>query len=311
MSTRKGFTLIELLVVIAIIAILAAILFPVFAQAREKARAISCLSNEKQIGLAVMMYVQDYDETFPPGQRDANSAEVAAEPSAGSIAHPAIPWQYIINPYVKNGSKSVTDMGAWELAGGVWACPSFPTPIPREYGINSSIAGDESYFASHSGYNWGPWQSLTLAALPSPASALLAAEHGYEGAAPSTGTGIVRDWQDPFIITWEYAWLAGGPLANDDVGADSALLKGSDTDAGTGVSNSPVGSETGGFAGQMPRFRHQNTCNVIYADGHVKATKLGDLAGQKNWCQKIGIPNGTMPGWYPYGLNCTAKFGAQ
>src|ERR1700753_3672408 len=62
---KSGFTLIELLVVIAIIAILAAILFPVFAQAREKARQISCLSNTKQIGLAVMMYVQDYDETYP------------------------------------------------------------------------------------------------------------------------------------------------------------------------------------------------------------------------------------------------------
>lgn len=64
MRTRKAFTLIELLVVIAIIAILAAILFPVFAQARESARRASCLSNTKQIGSAVMMYLQDYDETF-------------------------------------------------------------------------------------------------------------------------------------------------------------------------------------------------------------------------------------------------------
>jgi prepilin-type N-terminal cleavage/methylation domain-containing protein len=64
-NRRSGFTLIELLVVIAIIAILAAILFPVFAQAREKARSISCLSNLKQSGLATLMYVQDYDETFP------------------------------------------------------------------------------------------------------------------------------------------------------------------------------------------------------------------------------------------------------
>src|SRR5437762_6356050 len=68
---RSGFTLIELLVVIAIIAILAAILFPVFAQAREKARAISCLSNCKQAGLAWSMYAQDYDETTPPQRMQA------------------------------------------------------------------------------------------------------------------------------------------------------------------------------------------------------------------------------------------------
>src|SRR5258708_19715381 len=64
-NKRPGFTLIELLVVIAIIAILAAILFPVFAQARESARMTSCLSNLKQIGLGTMMYLQDYDERYP------------------------------------------------------------------------------------------------------------------------------------------------------------------------------------------------------------------------------------------------------
>ena len=82
---RKGFTLIELLVVIAIIAILAAILFPVFAQAREKARQISCLSNLKQSGLAYAMYIQDYDETTP----------LQVSPTDGY-------WYFLIQPYVKN-----------------------------------------------------------------------------------------------------------------------------------------------------------------------------------------------------------------
>jgi len=67
--SRNGFTLIELLVVIAIIAILAAILFPVFARAREKARQTSCLSNLKQLSLAILMYAEDYDETLPYYQR--------------------------------------------------------------------------------------------------------------------------------------------------------------------------------------------------------------------------------------------------
>jgi len=89
----KGFTLIELLVVIAIIAILAAILFPVFARAREKARQASCMSNVKQIALGILMYAQDYDETLP---RNA----IAGNPISGASG--AIRWPALIMPYVKN-----------------------------------------------------------------------------------------------------------------------------------------------------------------------------------------------------------------
>jgi prepilin-type N-terminal cleavage/methylation domain-containing protein/prepilin-type processing-associated H-X9-DG protein len=93
MRTRnqKGFTLIELLVVIAIIAILAAILFPVFAQARGTARQATCLSNHKQIGTALMMYAQDYDETFVP-QWIITSTNPFYEPL----------WPELLQPYVKN-----------------------------------------------------------------------------------------------------------------------------------------------------------------------------------------------------------------
>ena len=98
---RKGFTLIELLVVIAIISILAAILFPVFAQARERARMASCLSNGKQIGLAAMMYAQDYDDTLPETGfnmpcHDANGNN-SDNHWSGVYA-----WPLAIYPYTKN-----------------------------------------------------------------------------------------------------------------------------------------------------------------------------------------------------------------
>jgi len=89
MRTRRGFTLIELLVVIAIIAILAAILFPVFARAREKARQTSCLSNMKQFGLAMLMYAQDYDERMVMYVDAAYQFTTMA-------------WWVTIDPYVKN-----------------------------------------------------------------------------------------------------------------------------------------------------------------------------------------------------------------
>ena len=95
---RRGFTLIELLVVIAIIAILAAILFPVFARAREKARQTSCLSNVKQIALATIMYTQDYDETLPRYYRPTVDP---VEYPDGSM-HTGIEWQAALYPYINN-----------------------------------------------------------------------------------------------------------------------------------------------------------------------------------------------------------------
>lgn len=91
--TRKAFTLIELLVVIAIIAILAAILFPVFAQAREKARSTACLSNQKQLGTSIMMYTQDYDESFPQAYWYKNDTN-----GAGGYVH----WSGMMQPYIKS-----------------------------------------------------------------------------------------------------------------------------------------------------------------------------------------------------------------
>src|SRR5437667_11534195 len=100
-SSRRGFTLIELLVVIAIIAILAAILFPVFAMAREKARQATCLSNQKQLGTAMSMYIQDYDERFPNWR---TIVPVTPENPNGKIT-----WVENMQPYCKNKK--------------IWVCP--------------------------------------------------------------------------------------------------------------------------------------------------------------------------------------------
>lgn len=102
-SDARAFTLIELLVVIAIIAILAAILFPVFAQARESARTSSCLSNTKQINLAIMQYVQDYDETWPLGHYTLYGPAVGQrDPYGGQYTDHNIGWDEASQPYIKN-----------------------------------------------------------------------------------------------------------------------------------------------------------------------------------------------------------------
>jgi prepilin-type N-terminal cleavage/methylation domain-containing protein/prepilin-type processing-associated H-X9-DG protein len=129
----KGFTLIELLVVIAIIAILASILFPVFARARENARRSSCLSNMKQIGLGFMQYTQDYDETLPPAALGTPASQI---PPDGSVWYSDNGinywfWQQIIYPY----TKSVQ----------IYRCPSSPGsitaggPFTLQYGANQLL----------------------------------------------------------------------------------------------------------------------------------------------------------------------------
>jgi prepilin-type N-terminal cleavage/methylation domain-containing protein/prepilin-type processing-associated H-X9-DG protein len=136
----RGFTLIELLVVIAIIAILAAILFPVFAQARDKARQSTCLSNIKQLSLGVQMYAQDYDETllFYPGSRNCSWRYICSTPAQ---PRDYLNWWDVVLPYTKNNQ--------------IFDCPSaaaVSTAALRFWGIRNVAIG----------YNMSPSAGFSL-----------------------------------------------------------------------------------------------------------------------------------------------------
>jgi len=144
---RRGFTLIELLVVIAIIAILAAILFPVFSRAREQARKTSCQSNLRQIANAFLMYAQDWDECLPTGNRSRN-----------------IWWYDLIQPYLKNTQ--------------ILKCPSASSGILQQDG-STQAAGDINYGIASCMLcpHWcDPPRGLSLANLDNPAELVMVAD---------------------------------------------------------------------------------------------------------------------------------------
>jgi prepilin-type N-terminal cleavage/methylation domain-containing protein/prepilin-type processing-associated H-X9-DG protein len=176
----KGFTLIELLVVIAIIAILAAILFPVFARARENARRSSCQSNLKQIGLGIMQYTQDFDEKYVPRQNPHGN------------------WGQLTQPYVKSVQ--------------LFACPSNPrastnvmdstvpatiqTPIPRSYAANPRIMNENN--------------GLAMSALNAPATKILVGEMEANGWNDMLAPSHMQGWSTPpNAITATYAGHLG------------------------------------------------------------------------------------------------------
>ncbi|BDI30275.1 hypothetical protein CCAX7_23260 [Capsulimonas corticalis] len=210
-NRQAGFTLIELLVVIAIIAILAAILFPVFAKAREKARQISCLSNLKQLGLGMLQYNQDNDESFarsnnPP---DHNNWAQAIFPYVKSIdvyKCPDNPDAARFDPknYWNNGAgqQNITWMGQTNWLTGSQA-------IPPSYGMSNFIGATELIPGG---------KSLTQAGINNPASKILLAErYGSNGNPPQNVPGCNQppanqdgmgwwDWDNPSTsTTWSYA----------------------------------------------------------------------------------------------------------
>lgn len=251
----RGFTLIELLVVIAIIAILAAILFPVFAQARAKARAASCLSNQKQIGLAFLMYVQDFDETFPKGDPLVANNWVGPERITapdGRIYGGFVNWPLKVYPYIKNGAGTTTSTSVFTCLEDTEATVHFNKdatvvapaiyddgwgkPLAMSYAGNSRIVF---------GWNTAP---IALAAINFPASTYLA---GDNGAKDPIGFGDGYD---------------GGVYQANTMNRTRLIKEcaGREIDGGSGNYFMKAGADP------RPCARHNQGENYIFTDGHAK-----------------------------------------
>jgi prepilin-type N-terminal cleavage/methylation domain-containing protein/prepilin-type processing-associated H-X9-DG protein len=244
---RSAFTLIELLVVIAIIAILAAILFPVFARARDKARQATCMSNLKQIGLALMQYAQDYDESHPGVWFGPVSKQPWSQPSDATTFYK---WMDAVFPYVKNEQ--------------VFNCPSDGVNTKYIFRNRDGSNGYGSYAMSQAYYKVGDrWTGpasdynqflhagvpfvMRIATIQAPASTVWVVDGGVPGI------------KNPAWKSYEFWWYDPPEINNAFPG--------------------PRGSSPRYFQNIVER--HSDMTDVIFCDGHAKAVKLEHLIQRK------------------------------
>ncbi|MBC7806219.1 MAG: DUF1559 domain-containing protein [Akkermansiaceae bacterium] len=246
---RYAFTLIELLVVIAIIAILAAILFPVFAQAREKARQASCMSNMKQIGLAVIQYTQDYDETFPQGLHNGWWQES---------------WLWSTAPYLKSLDvlRCPNDPVGNTVASLTWL-PNLRTTYVSNGLIEwDGVSQNELRGVMGMAQNWVKDHGVqALANVNRPAESIMLTERAHVYPLEEQSSGNSYNWGPGCFLSGQTWWEAdnGVPIA------PSRIPDG--TRAVTVNKYDPAGPNGGVMA------IHNDRANFAFVDGHVKSMK--------------------------------------
>ena len=275
-QAKKAFTLIELLIVIAIIAILAAILFPVFARARENARRSSCMSNLKQMGLGTMQYTQDYDEKLYPHRFNSTPnplMSVNGGPATTGVTGGAtgkIFWISLLQPYVKSYQIFVcpSNPKGWVGGGpdncGAAGCDGQGYGGQNSYGHNDLLAPADAFNG-----NAGPLP-ISLASIPSVSKTVAVTDATYYGVLPrlTTATPVVvsgagtttTSYADANGAQYSHYW---GNIGNNVWSYDPTASGGS---IPTEIENEAKGSS-----------RHLNTVNTLYVDGHVKSVQYSRL----------------------------------
>ena len=264
---KNAFTLIELLVVIAIIAILAAILFPVFGQARDKARSASCLSNEKQIGLGLMMYTQDYDETYPTAYQYKNNTATTNGGSAGGYIH----YSAMVQPYIKSDK--------------VWVCPSDK---------NGGVGPDNPPCLPWTDVNAPGCEAQVPRLSYIPNSAVLPRKRGSTGQLNTERRNKSHRPTNAMMRTVSGGQWAGQNVA-DATGPIYAITKqaaegaeGWGGPSDSGLKNGTAGCRSVAADGGLHiRFmepgRHTGGSNYVFADGHAKFFKFETTINPNNF----------------------------
>lgn len=274
-STWRAFTLIELLVVIAIIAILAAILFPVFAQVREKARETACISNLKQIGLGVTQYAQDFDESLPPlvGFDPAGKANN----NDGNMAR----WMDMVYPYVKN--TQVFTCPSYSTRDSQWVAYYYVTD-PRRGGAGSGFNSwyfgtyciNNSYFANlNTDPQEGPFNPIAkkLQQITNPADTIFVVDGVWQQGDANVGWAYGAG-DNPVILPNGGAVNYGGTAQQIATTLPC-------------VARNPTVND-----GQcVVVLHHTKLAPVLFCDGHVKAENGANLTAQKTIVSPIDGTN--------------------
>jgi prepilin-type N-terminal cleavage/methylation domain-containing protein/prepilin-type processing-associated H-X9-DG protein len=261
-TPRRGFTLIELLVVIAIIAILAAILFPVFAQARAAARKAACVSNMKQIGLALQQYASDYDSMFPPSQLPSSGANVS--------------WPTMAYPYIKNE--------------GIFICPDGERSLtPRDLGnsVTQNYCGVTDTNAGGTvGGPFGQFGDGTSISLAGMVNKLSYGRNFIRNVAGDWATPGFYDGNKSGFVTTGTTLSVGEAEIADPAGTihvcDTWTTQCYQGNSIRGIQAEIRTDHFSNNTASKVAYRHNNGFIALYGDGHAKWVKWGSTKA-KDW----------------------------